>query len=71
MSKDRIKAELDEFKTYRTSVLGVIIAILGWIATNYQTTDNTIIICGICVVLVLTIILITLILAIRQQIKKL
>lgn len=71
MSKDRVKAELDEFKTYRTSVLGVIIAILGWIATNYKTTENIIIICGIGVVIVLTIVFIALIVAIREQIKKL
>lgn len=71
MSKDRIKAELDEFKTYRNTVMGVIIAILGFIVTTYKTTENFVIICGFGAVIVLLIILIALIIAILGHIKKL
>lgn len=70
-TKERILAVLDEFKVYRNVVLGVIIAILGWIATSYKTTENFLIICGIGAVVVLMMILIALIFAIREQIRKL
>ena len=71
MSIERIKAELDEFKVYRNTVMGVIIAILGFIVTTYKTTENFVIICGVGAVIVLMIILIALIIAIREHIKKL
>ncbi len=51
--------------------MGVIIAILGFIVTTYKTTENFVIICGVGAVIVLMIILIALIIAIREHIKKL
>ena len=71
MSVERIKAELDEFKTYRNTAMGLIIAILGFIVTTYKTAENFVIICGVGAIIVLMIILIALIVAIREQIKKL
>lgn len=71
MSIERIKAELDELKIYRNTVLGVIIAILGFIATSYKTTENFVIICGVGTLILFLMILVGLSFAIREQIKKL
>ncbi len=71
MSVERIKAELDEFKVYRNTVMGVIIAILGFIVTTYKTTENFVIIFGIGAVVVLSVVLVGLSFAIREQIRRL
>ena len=71
MSIERIKAELDELKTYRNTVMGVIIAISGFIVTTYKTAENFVIICGVGAIIFLLMVLAGLSFAIREQIKKL
>lgn len=71
MSKEKaLEKRLDELKFYRGIVVGLIIAILGFLLTNYKNVDSILIFCGIIAIIILFIMWIFFIFAINTKIKE-
>lgn len=69
--KDRVNREIDDLSFWRSIAVAVIIAILGWIFTTYDSSSLALLIAGVLAIVILAIILYALHKAIKKRIKKL
>lgn len=65
-----IKQSLNERRFWRSIFVGVIVALIGWIATSYKTADNILLILAVAVLMITICVLIAITFAIKYELRN-